>query len=183
MAGQNRREKTGFWSGCSGSAKHRSPTPFGKTEPWLRPGQPKNFPTRTDERTPASFCSAMGGTHSLGLPESPLGSEPSSRWKMDRNHPLDWEKTQKIVGARCPAKHGMPLRPRAKRARDVLVPSLDFYLELGPAFSGIEIWNLSLGLSLFPRLFSCRCRSAWGAGHSVPAGTWDSGRAPSWDKW
>ncbi len=48
-----------------------SPTPFRKTESWLRPRKPKNFPTRTDERTHALLCPAMGGTHPLGPAESP----------------------------------------------------------------------------------------------------------------
>jgi hypothetical protein len=72
MAGQNRREDPGFRNDCLGSAMHLSPTPFRKTESWLRPGHPKNFPTRTDEKTDASFCPAMGGTHPLGLAEPPL---------------------------------------------------------------------------------------------------------------
>jgi hypothetical protein len=36
----------------------------------------------------------MGGAHPLGLDESRHpGSEHDRRWKIERNHPLDWEKT------------------------------------------------------------------------------------------
>jgi hypothetical protein len=40
----------------------------------------------------------MGGMRPLGPPKSPrLGREHTGRWKIDRNHPLDWEKTSFLL--------------------------------------------------------------------------------------
>jgi hypothetical protein len=44
----------GFQSGRSGSAGHLFPTPWRKTGPRVKSGQPKFVPTRTDGRTTAS---------------------------------------------------------------------------------------------------------------------------------
>src|SRR5512143_551734 len=66
MVGQNRREQSGFRSACLASARHLSPSPSRKTECQLRPRQLNNFPTRTDKRTSASFCPAMGGMRPPG---------------------------------------------------------------------------------------------------------------------
>ena len=96
MAGQNRREEARVRSSPLSSARHLSPIPLPKTEPLVRPGQPKKFPTRTHKRTTASLCPAMDRMRPLGPGQSPpTGRENMGRWIIDRNHPLDWEKTLK----------------------------------------------------------------------------------------
>jgi len=83
LAEQNRREQPGFRSGCSGSARHLSPTPFRKTESLLWSGQPNHYPTRTYERTTASLCPARGGMRPLGRSRiHHLGSGHSGWWKI-----------------------------------------------------------------------------------------------------
>jgi hypothetical protein len=52
--------------GCLASARHLSPTLLRKAESWVKSGQPKYFPTRTDETPAASLCPAMGGMRPLG---------------------------------------------------------------------------------------------------------------------
>jgi len=87
-------KKIGFRSDPLSSARHLSPIPFRKTEPLVRVGQPKKFPTQTHERATASLCPAMDGRQPLSPGQSPLiARENMGRSIIDRNHPLDWEKT------------------------------------------------------------------------------------------
>jgi hypothetical protein len=101
MAGQNRREQTGFRSGCWASARHRSPTPFRKTECQPRSGQPNHFPTRTDERPSALTCPAMGGIRPLGPSRVPptLAASIPADGKWTEITPLIWENTHKYFHA------------------------------------------------------------------------------------
>ena len=95
MAGQNRREKAWIPKRSLEFRKAPVPDPLAENRTLVGPDQPKNFPTRTDERTAASLCPAMDGMRPLGLGQFlPAGRDYMGSWEIDQNHPLEWEKSQ-----------------------------------------------------------------------------------------
>ncbi len=100
MAGQNQREKARIPKRSLEFRKPPVPDPLRKTEPLVRPGQPRNFPTRTHERVTAHYVLPWKGCASLGPGQSPpTGRENKGRRIIDRNHSPDWEKTPKNIVA------------------------------------------------------------------------------------